>query len=85
MSYDVHISGFETKQQAESFVEWYKTQRSQISEVCFAEDESLGVTVVTTTPTTYVAPQSVAWQDNVLRVGLHPNYMSCTAECNITK
>ena len=64
--YEVKISGFKTKAQAEEFVKWYEGSGEQQAEMWFECRKEEGVIDVSWMPTSCQDTYPLTWNGNVL-------------------
>lgn len=70
MTYQVNVTGFKTKQQAEQFVEWYEGQGEQDAAIWFECRKDEGTLDVDFMPTDCSLTYPLQWDENTLKLVL---------------
>lgn len=70
MTYEIHMTGFKTKAQAEEFVKWYEGQGEQEAAVWFECRKSEGVIDTDFMPVDCIKTYPLVWSEAVLKMEL---------------
>lgn len=72
MSFEIVITGFKTKKQAEAFIHWYEGQGEQDSSVWFEDEKIRGNINVTTMNVDCSKTYPLIWNDNTTTMVVQP-------------